>query len=94
VDEAVANSAGGFVSEANLPVGAHARFMEASPFAIPSKKLVMWLFIISDAVTFAALLFAYGYIRNVSPNLPQPFKFSSIIINVIVMTFFPESAAV
>jgi len=75
------------VSEANLPLGAHAGFMEASPFAIPSKKLVMWLFIISDAVTFSAILFAYGYLMNASPNWPQPFKFSPSIVNVILMTF-------
>ncbi len=87
VDQAVANSAGGVVSEANLPLGSHAGFMEASPFAIPSKKLVMWLFIISDAVTFAAILFVYGYLRNASPNWPQPFKFSPSIVNVILMTF-------
>jgi cytochrome c oxidase subunit 3 len=93
VDEAVAHSPGGVVSEANLPVGAHAGFMEASPFAIPSKKLVMWLFIISDAVTFAALLFAYGYIRNASPNWPHPFKFSPSIINVILMTFILVSSS-
>ena len=73
--------------EADLPLGAHGGFMEASPFAIPSKKLVMWLFIISDAVTFAAILFAYGYLRNASPNWPQPFKFSPSIVNVILMTF-------
>jgi len=87
VDQAVASSAGGVVSEANLPLGAPAGFMEASPFAIPSKKLVMWLFIISDAVTFSAILFAYGYLRNASPNWPQPFKFSPSIVNVILMTF-------
>lgn len=74
------------MSEANLPLGSHAGFMEASPFAIPSKKLVMWLFIISDAVTFAAILFAYGYLRNASPNWPQPFKFSPSIVNVMLMT--------
>jgi cytochrome c oxidase subunit III len=93
VDEAVANSAGGVVSEASLPVGVPAGFKEASPFSIPSKKLVMWLFIISDAVTFAALLFAYGYIRNASPNWPQPFKFSPSIINVILMTFILVSSS-
>jgi cytochrome c oxidase subunit III len=76
------------VSEANLPLGAHSSgLMEASPFAIPSKKLVMWLFIISDAVTFAALLFAYGYIKNASLNWPVPFKFSPSIVNVMLMTF-------
>jgi cytochrome c oxidase subunit III len=76
------------VSEVNLPMGAHApEVMEAPPFAMPSKKLVMWLFIISDAVTFAALLFAYGYVKNASPNWPKPFKFSPSIINVMGMTF-------
>src|SRR6266576_2885920 len=60
---------------------------EESPFAIPSKKLVMWLFIISDAVTFAAILFAYGYLRNATPDWPRPFKFSPSIVNVIFMTF-------
>jgi len=76
------------VSEANLAMGAHAPgLMEESPFAVPSKKLVMWLFIISDAVTFAALLMGYGYLRNANPNWPQPFKFSPSIINVMLMTF-------
>jgi cytochrome c oxidase subunit III len=60
--------------------------MEERPFAIPSKKLVMWLFIISDAVTFGALLFVYGYLRNSSPDWPTPFK-STSIINALFMTF-------
>jgi cytochrome c oxidase subunit III len=94
VVQAVANSAGGSVSEVNLSIGAHAPGrMEASPFAIPSKKLVMWLFIISDAVTFAAILFAYGYLKNASPNWPTPFKFSPSIINVILMTFILVSSS-
>jgi cytochrome c oxidase subunit 3 len=94
VVQAVANSAGGSVSEVNLSIGAHAPArMEASPFAIPSKKLVMWLFIISDAVTFAAILFAYGYLKNASPNWPTPFKFSPSIINVILMTFILVSSS-
>ena len=94
VDQAVANSAGDLVSEANLPLGIHASgHMEASPFAIPSKKLVMWLFVISDAVTFAAILFAYGYLKNASPNWPAPFKFSPSIINVMLMTFILVSSS-
>ncbi len=76
------------MSDANLAVGGHAPgLMEESPFAIPSSKLVMWLFIISDAITFAALLMAYGYLRNASPNWPQPFKFLPSVLNVIFMTF-------
>lgn len=60
--------------------------LEERPFAIPSSKLVMWLFIISDAVTFGALLFAYGYIRNASPDWPTPFE-SASIWNALLMTF-------
>ncbi len=82
------------MSEANMPMGAHSPgILEASPFAIPSKKLVMWLFIISDAVTFAAVLFAYGYIKNASPNWPEPFKFSPSILNVMLMTFILVSSS-
>ena len=34
--------------------------LEASPYGIQSKKLAMWLFIVADAATFGAILFAYG----------------------------------
>lgn len=62
--------------------------MEESPYAIPSRKLTMWLFIISDAVTFGACLFAYGYLRVAAgPDWPTPFKFSPSILNVMLMTF-------
>jgi len=44
-----------------------------SPFAIGSKKLGMWLFIISDALTFTVLLVAYSYSRLTNPNWPTPF---------------------
>jgi Heme/copper-type cytochrome/quinol oxidase, subunit 3 len=57
--------------------------MEGSPYAIPSRKLTMWLFIISDAVTFGAFLFVYGYLRYASTDWPTPFKFSPSIVNVI-----------
>ena len=60
--------------------------MEPSPFAIPSAKLVMWLFIISDACTFGALLFAYGYIRNSAADWPLVFE-SASIWNALLMTF-------
>jgi cytochrome c oxidase subunit 3 len=68
-------------------VEAHGGYIEESPYAIPSRKLTMWLFIISDAVTFGALLFAYGYLRFASSDWPTPFKFSPSIINVMIMTF-------
>jgi heme/copper-type cytochrome/quinol oxidase subunit 3 len=66
--------------------GHHAPVMEPSPFAIPAKKLAMWLFIISDIMTFAACLVAYGFLRNANPDWPRPFQ-SGTIVSVMVMTF-------
>ncbi|MFB3921332.1 MAG: cytochrome c oxidase subunit 3 [Terriglobia bacterium] len=58
-----------------------------SPFAIGSKKLGMWLFIISDAITFSALLIAYSYVRVASAEWPMPFHFYPSVIKATVMTF-------
>ena len=58
-----------------------------SPYAIPSKKLGMWLFIISDALTFSALLIAYSYVRVSSTDWPSPFHFWPSIVVATVMTF-------
>jgi heme/copper-type cytochrome/quinol oxidase subunit 3 len=66
--------------------GHHAPVMEPSPFAIPAKKLAMWLFIISDIMTFAACLVAYGFLRNANPDWPRPLH-SGTIVSVMVMTF-------
>jgi cytochrome c oxidase subunit 3 len=57
----------------------------ASPFAVGDKKLGMWLFIVSDALTFAALLMAYSYVRVVN-DWPHPFDFFPAIIFSSVMT--------
>jgi cytochrome c oxidase subunit 3 len=79
---------GGFVSETNQSMAlGHAANLEPSPYAIPSRKLAMWLFILSDACTFGAILFAYGYLRTASADWPTPFKFYPSIRNVIIMTF-------
>ena len=58
-----------------------------SPYRTNSNKLGMWLFIISDSLTFSALLFAYTYSRVSNPNWPTPFHFSPSIIFSSVMTF-------
>src|SRR5579864_2184430 len=58
-----------------------------SPYAVNSKKFGMWLFIISDSLTFAAMLFAYTYSRVTNPDWPKPFDFSPAIIFSTVMTF-------
>lgn len=71
--------------ETEMAVHGHGALMEESPYAIPSRKFTMWLFIISDAVTFGAFLFAYGYLRVATPNWTRPFE-SGSVINVILMT--------
>lgn len=58
-----------------------------SPYAIGSKKLGMWLFVISDALTFSALLVAYTYLRMATPNWPTPFHFHPSITTATLMTF-------
>jgi len=58
----------------------------ARPFGIPSKKLGMWLFIVSDALTFATLLICYTYLRLGSDKWPAPFEFSPSIVFSSVMT--------
>ena len=82
------------MSQANPAIG-HPPALEtreAPAFAIPHKKLVMWLFIISDAITFGAILFAYGYLRNAATDWPTPFEKSSVI-NAYVMTFILVSSS-
>ena len=72
-------------SEIAMP-GTTGPLLEESPYGIPSRKLTMWLFIISDAITFGALLFGYGYLRTASSDWPTPFKFDPSILNVMIMT--------
>jgi cytochrome c oxidase subunit 3 len=59
----------------------------ASPYAVPSKKFGMWLFIVSDSLTFSTLLFVYTYSRVANPDWPKPFDFFPSIIFSSVMTF-------
>jgi len=60
---------------------------EPSLFGTYSKKIGMWLFLVSDSLTFGGLLFAYSYGRISTPNWPTPFH-SESIINATVMTAF------
>ncbi|MEZ5353490.1 MAG: cytochrome c oxidase subunit 3 [Bryobacteraceae bacterium] len=57
-----------------------------SPFAIGSKKFGMWLFIVSDALTFATFLVCYTYVRIANPDWPTPFDFSPGIVYASAMT--------
>jgi cytochrome c oxidase subunit III len=69
----------------HAPSQGHETVMEASPYGIDKKKLGMWIFIVSDACTFGAFLFAYGYVRIGTPVWGTPFGVSSIV-NGVVMT--------
>jgi cytochrome c oxidase subunit 3 len=72
-------------SVAAFPEGLEAT-REPSPYGVQSKKLTMWLFIASDAVTFGAVLFGYSYLRVGTPDWPRPFPFFPSILNAVVMT--------
>ena len=43
-----------------------------SPFNVTWGKLMMWVFLVSDAFTFASFLIAYGAIRSALPEWPNP----------------------
>src|SRR5713101_1909667 len=60
---------------------------EPSLFGTYSKKVGMWLFLLSDSLTFGALLYAYSYGRISTPNWPPPFH-SGSIVNATIMTAF------
>src|ERR1700758_2962193 len=60
---------------------------EPSLFGTYSKKIGMWLFLLSDSLTFGALLYAYSYGRISTPDWPTPFH-SGSIANATVMTAF------
>jgi cytochrome c oxidase subunit 3 len=75
------------VVSANLrAVGESAWGGGVAPFATGHKKLGMWLFIISDAITFSALIMAYSYVRVASDSWPTPFEFYPGIVKATVMT--------
>jgi len=67
-----------------------------SPFGVSYGKLMMWLFLVSDALTFSGLLIAYGFERHAVGNWPVAEKvFNSLpfltgkypLIYVALMTF-------
>src|SRR5215467_10060420 len=54
-----------------------------SPFGTSWSKFMMWIFIVSDALTFAAFLIAYGFMRNISPAWPKQTE----VFNMVLITF-------
>ncbi len=74
------------MAEAALPQNVPGIY-EPSLFGTYSKKIGMWLFLLSDSLTFGALLYAYSYGRVSTPNWPTPFH-SESIVNATIMTAF------
>src|SRR3979490_163039 len=60
---------------------------ERALFGTCSKKIGMWLFLLSDSLTFGALLYAYSYGRISTADWPTPFH-SASIVNATIMTAF------
>lgn len=58
-----------------------------APFATNTKKLGMWLFLLSDSLTFSTAILAYAYVRLSSTNWPRPFEISPAILNATFLTF-------
>ncbi|HKO96249.1 MAG TPA: cytochrome c oxidase subunit 3 [Pyrinomonadaceae bacterium] len=56
------------------------------PYRVGHRKLGMWLFIVSDSLTFSALLMGYAYLRA-SNVWPTPFPFKPSILFASLMTF-------
>src|SRR5438876_1498165 len=54
-----------------------------SPFGTSWSKFMMWIFIISDALTFAGFLIAYGFVRGISQKWPKQTE----VFNMVLITF-------
>lgn len=64
-----------------------------SPFGVPWQKLMMWIFIISDALLFAGFLAAYGFLRLASPTWPHQADVFDLNL-ITLMTFVLISSSV
>ena len=64
-----------------------------SPFGVSWGKLMMWLFIVSDALTFAAFLATYGFLRMIAPAWPdQTEVFDMRLITFMTFVLISSSA--
>ena len=63
-----------------------------APLAIGRKKLGMWLFVVSDALTFGSLLIGYSYLRLAS-EWPRPFEFFPAVVLSSLMTLILLSSS-
>ncbi|MFQ5740840.1 MAG: cytochrome c oxidase subunit 3 [Acidobacteriota bacterium] len=66
---------------------------DGSPFAVSWQKLMMWVFIVTDALLFAGFLSVYGFVRLASPQWPdQSEVFHLGMIGVMTFILISSSA--
>jgi len=64
-----------------------------SPFGTSWSKFMMWIFIISDALTFAAFLITYGFVRMITRESPkQTAAFNMVLITFMTFVLISSSA--
>lgn len=65
----------------------------STPFAMSWQKLMMWIFIVTDALLFAGFLAAYGFARLASPIWPDRSKvFDLHLIGLMTFVLISSSA--
>jgi cytochrome c oxidase subunit 3 len=64
----------------------------ATPFAASWQKLMMWVFIVVDALMFAGFLAGYGFVRLASPSWPDRGEVFYLPL-IAVMTFILISSS-
>lgn len=64
-----------------------------SPFGVPWQKLMMWVFLVTDALLFAGFLASYGFVRLASPSWPEQGEvFAIVVIGVMTFVLITSSA--
>jgi cytochrome c oxidase subunit 3 len=64
-----------------------------SPFAVSWQKLMMWFFLITDALLFAGFLTGYGFIRLASSSWPEQSEvFTMALIGTMTFVLITSSA--
>ena len=73
-------------------VGDH-EFSEPSPYAPSWQKVMMWMFIVTDGLTFAGFLACYGFARLASAAWPdQSLVFDLNLISLMTFVLISSSA--
>ncbi|MEN8144269.1 MAG: cytochrome c oxidase subunit 3 [Gemmatimonadota bacterium] len=65
----------------------------ASPFGVSWQKLMMWLFLMGDALLFAGFLASYGFVRLASGTWPEQSEvFTMALIGTMTFVLITSSA--